>query len=78
MNINIKDIVTLEDDKEYVVASKIIQNEKTFYYLIEKDNHESIMICYENDNKLIEVNDEDIIKDLLPLFIEVATPEFDI
>ena len=78
MEINIKDVITLEDDKDYVVVSKITKNNKVFYYLIDKDNTDNLMICYENDNTLTEINDEDIIKELLPEFIEVALPEFDI
>ena len=75
MNIDIKDINTLSDDKEYVVASKTNYQDSTYYYLIDKDNNENLKFCVEKseNQSLIEVEDKDLIQNLLPLFVESAT-----
>ena len=72
MNIDIKDIITLSDNNEYVVVSKTDYQDKIYYYLIDKNNNENIKFCVENnENKsLLEIEDTSIIQQLLPLFVE--------
>ena len=33
MNIDIKDVITLDDNNEYVVVNKVNYNDKNYYYL---------------------------------------------
>lgn len=68
MKINVKDIVTLNDHNKYVVISKTEVANKTYFYLIDISNYENILICYLEDNKLKEVRDEQLVKQLLKLF----------
>ena len=68
MNINVKDIVTLNDHNKYVVVSKTEVANKTYFYLIDMVNYENVLICYLEDNKLKEVGDEQLIKQLLKIF----------
>ena len=75
MNIDIKDIITLSDDNEYVVASKASYQGKIYYYLIDKAKNENLKFCVEKseNQSLIEVEDEALIQKLSPLFFEAAS-----
>lgn len=68
MNINIKDILSLDDNNEYVVVSKIYYNGKDYLYLVDIDNNENLKICYFDGDELIENNNKDLNTELLPLF----------
>lgn len=72
MNINIKDVVTLNDDNEYVVASKTNYEGKTYYYLVDINKPENLMFCYEDTNELVESIDKELNTKLLPLFYEAS------
>lgn len=73
MNIEIKDTVTLDDNNDYVVVSKTLYENKNYIYLIDTNNITNVKFCYENveNNSLIEVDDQELIKKLLPLFLDV-------
>ena len=68
MNINIKDIITLDGLNEYVVVSKTKYNGIIYYYLININDYNDMLICYEKDDELIEVEDNKLILELSPLF----------
>lgn len=68
MNINIRDILTLDDDNRYVVVSKIYYNGKDYLYLVDTENNENLKICYLNGDELVENNSKDLNTELLPLF----------
>ena len=68
MNINIKDILLLDDNNEYVVVSKIYYNGKDYLYLFDINNNENLKICYFDGDELIENNNKDLNTELLPLF----------
>ena len=70
MVIDIKDVITLDDDNEYVVASKVKYENKTYYYLIDKNNNTNLKFCYEDKDELVELDDKELITKLLPLFFE--------
>jgi len=72
MNIDIKDTISLNDNNEYLVISKANYNNAIYYYLIDENNHENIKFCVEKseNNSLLEIEDANLIKTLLPLFIE--------
>lgn len=75
MNINIKDILTLDDDNEYVVISKLSYEEKNYYYLIDKNNVTNVLFCVEDKDELVELIDKELISKLLPLFLEAVQTE---
>ena len=75
MTINIKDTLTLDDNNEYVVISKINYESKIYYYLLDKNNKENFKFCYEDKEELVEVDDKELATKLLPLFVEVAKKE---
>ena len=75
MDIDVKDIITLSDDNEYVVASKVNYQDSAYYYLIDKDNSENLKFCVEKpeNQSLIEIENENLIQNLLPLFLKSST-----
>ena len=66
--INIKDILVLDDDNEYVVVSKALYNDKTYYYIISNNDSSDFKFCYQVNDELIEIEDDKLIKKLMPLF----------
>jgi len=78
MNLEIKDCITLKDNKgnntKYVVTSKINYEEKNYYYLVDINNKD-LKFCYEDKDDLVELNDKELVTKLLPLFYEKAKSE---
>jgi len=72
MDIDIKDLVTLDDDNEYAVASKVKYEGKNYYYLVDINNVTNIMFCYEDKDELVELEDKELTTNLLPLFLEAS------
>lgn len=72
MNIEIKDVVTLNDDIRYAVVSKVNYENNVYYYLTEINNVTNIKFLVENKerNSLVEVEDKGLIQKLLPLFVK--------
>ncbi len=75
MIIKIKDILTLDDNNEYVVISKINHENKNYYYLLDRNNLKNVKFCYEDNEELVEINDKELITKLLPLFVKIAQKE---
>ena len=70
--IDIRDILALDDNNEYVVVSKISYEDKIYYYLVDKNKNENIKFCYEKEDNLVELNDKVLVTKLLPLFLAAA------
>ena len=70
--INIKDSLILDDDNEYVVVSKVKYETKEYYYILDKYNSSNYKFCYLENDELIEVENEELIKILLPMLLESA------
>ena len=70
MNIDIKDILKLDDNNEYVVVGKVSFENKNYYYLIDMEDSENLMFCYEDNGDLVEVKDKELTAKLLPLFLD--------
>ncbi len=69
--IEIKDIITLSNQKQYVVASKANFESKIYYLLINEDNIKDIILVYQKDeNNVTIVNNDIIFKQLIPLFLK--------
>lgn len=79
MNIDVKDKITLDDGKEYVVVSKINYQNRIYYYLIEANAQSTFKICYEKTgtNILVDSEDKDVNTALIPLFAEQLKPFLD-
>ncbi len=70
MNIDIKDLITLDGINRYVVASKVLYENINYYYLININNNKDILFCYEDINELVEIEANDLIQRLIPLFFQ--------
>ena len=70
MNIDIKDLITLDGINRYVVASKVLYENINYYYLININNNKDILFCYEDINELVEIEDKGLIQKLIPLFFQ--------
>ena len=70
MIINIKDTLALSDGNEYVVISKAKYDNKNYYYLVDKNNNNSMKFCYEDKDELVESLDKELNTKLLPLFYD--------
>lgn len=75
MIINIKDILTLDDNNEYVVVSKVIYDNKNYFYLLDKNNEQNVKFCYEDNEELVEIDGKELTTKLLPLFVEKTKKE---
>ena len=76
MKIEIKDVITLSDSNKYVVCSKINYQGDNYLYLIDINNVENIKFTLEkitnNKIKILEIENENLIRTLLPLFLEAG------
>ena len=68
MKLNIRDVIKLDDNNEYAVASVATLNDVVYYYLIDLNKDDNIKFGYLEDDNFINVEDKDLIKQLLPLF----------
>ena len=77
MSINIKDVLTLSDNNKYVVVSKVLYDNKNYYYLIDLNNDANVVFCYEDGEELVELNDKELTQKLLPLFVNASKDVID-
>ncbi len=77
MMIDIKDVLTLSDNNEYVVVSKIDYENKTYYYLVDNNNHNNLKFCYLDNDELVEIENKGLTTKLLPIFLEAAKKEIE-
>ena len=70
MSIDIKDILTLDDNNKYVVVSKVYYEGKDFLYLVDVNNNANLKFCYVDNDELVESNDKELNTKLLPLFFD--------
>lgn len=65
---NIKDTLVLDDDNEYVVVSKANYNDRIYYYIINNNDNSDFKFCHQENDELVEIEDDKLIKELIPLF----------
>ncbi len=70
-----KDVVKLDNGNEYVVVSKVEYSSKVYYYLSNIEDYSEILICYEDNDELVEVKDKDLTFNLLQQFFEQLEKE---
>lgn len=60
------EILTLNDNKKYVVVSTAELNAKHYVYLIDQDDYTNTLICeYDLENGLEEVTDSNLVEQLM-------------
>ena len=60
MKIDLYDLITLDNNKKYVVGSIINHNDINYYLLCDENNPKQYMFCYLKENKLVKVNDDSL------------------
>lgn len=67
--LNQGEILTLNDNKKYSVVYTTELNSKNYVYLIDQDDYTNTMFCeYDNNNRLEEVVEPEIVEQLLAKF----------
>ena len=63
------DILTLEDDKEYVVVDTTVMNDIVYVYLMNSTDYSNFMFCsYDQTDGLYEVEDQETLDSLIKIF----------
>ena len=62
---DVKDILTLSDDNEYLIAGKATYEHKVYLYLVDINNNKNIKFCYLDNDEVVEVEKEDLSEVLL-------------
>lgn len=62
MKIDKFDLITLNDNNKYVVGSIIKHNDIDYYLLCDEKNPKQYMFCYLENNKLVKVEDSNLIQ----------------
>lgn len=68
--IELTNLVTLDDDNEYVVVAKTNYNNNTYYFFVDINNNKNIKFLCEDNDELVEIDDDNTIRNLIPLFME--------
>lgn len=72
MHVGKYNTITLSDDKQYVVISKINYENNSYLYLVDIHDHSNVKFCIEKKQneltKLIEVEDPFLLQKLIGLF----------
>lgn len=66
--IDVKDVLTLEDDKKYVAVSKIDYENKVYFYLVGVEEITDVKFGYIDNDEFVEINDKELVTKLLPHF----------
>lgn len=65
------EILTLSDNRKYSVVYTVEYNCKNYVYLIDQDDYTNSMFCeFDNNNKLDEVIDPELVEQLMIKFKE--------
>lgn len=70
MIISFLDTLLLSDNKEYVVTGIVNYNNIDYYCLVEKNDAKNVKFCYQKEEKLVEINDPEIIRKIINLYYE--------
>ena len=63
------EILTLEDDKDYLVVGTTKINDITYVYLINTVDYSNFMFCsYDETDGLYEVEDAELLQNLITIF----------
>ena len=68
--LNVKDIITLDNEKKYAVMSKANIEEDEYYYLLNPDDYTDYKFCKldTSDFSMLEIKDAETIKILVKKF----------
>lgn len=64
MNIELRDILTIEN-KEYVVASKMLHEGEKYIYLVNIEDNADVRFCLMKDGRIFEVFNPEVVDALI-------------
>lgn len=64
------DIITLENDKKYVVAGTCKYKEKNYVYLVNMEEQTNCVLAIVEKDELQEVEDAEEFKEVMPLILD--------
>ena len=64
------DVITLSDNKKYVVVATEMVDEVNYVYIIDQNDYSNCMFCKYYDNKLEKIKYSKTIEKLLNVFYE--------
>ena len=70
MRIEELDIVTLSDNKDYIVAKKVVINGMNYYCLVDTEDDQSFRFLHEEKNSLVNIEDANTFGRMLFLMSE--------
>lgn len=70
--IEIGDLLTLSNNKEYIVLKQIAFDDKTYLYLISKDGISNILIACVDKQQITVVKNDELLHKLLLKFKETS------
>lgn len=74
------DILTLEDDKDYLIANMVDYNDSTYLYLMEVDKNEEVIeenqlivrrVVHEGEESVVKVTNDEEYKTVAKLFFDL-------
>lgn len=69
--VEVGEILTLEDDKNYVAVASTILDNINYVYLMDENDYSNFMFCaYDQTDGLYEVEDAELLDKLLEIFNE--------
>ena len=69
------DIITLENDKKYLVASTCNYNSKNYVYLVNIENNIDCILASLQEDNIEQVTDNELFIKIMPLIIDNADSE---
>lgn len=70
MNVEVKDVLTLSDQKEYMVMGMINHRGRDYMYIVDIHDSKNIKFCYQDNDELVVIKDQELISLLLPLLLK--------
>ena len=62
---DIKDVLTLSDGNDYVIASKVNHDYKIYLCLVDINNNKNVKFCYLDNDEVVIVKKEDLSQGLI-------------
>lgn len=63
--LEIGDVMTLSNNQEYIVMKQVCYQQKNYLYLVSKDGISEVAIFQLENNQLIKVQEEELLKILI-------------
>ena len=63
-------VLTLENGKEYAIVSSTEYKNEAYIYIASLENENDTKVCIYKNNEIIEVNDENILQIVEPIFLD--------